>query len=236
MTIIEWRELVDAGLIQLDKDGNEIKEQQYNISMMKVNVIGYNEVGLDYKLCEEIYENGSGKDIEGRFLDVEFLQIILESTIEWVEESSECGWWKDKCVIMLNSLKKFDDDVLVQFQELLYNIVMMNWKLFDKIYKEVSEGGCSKNEMIVKYGEEVINDYEKFGDINDVFEGDWEQELQYNISMMNYKSVCEKYGDEVGLKVLDFIEEGWGENGADEFKFDDGSVFKEVVEEFIKEL
>jgi len=53
---------------------------------------------------------------------------------------------------------------------------------------------------------------------------------------MNYKNVCEKYGDEVGLKVLDFIEEGWGENGADEFKFDDGSVFKEVVEEFIKEL
>ena len=51
---------------------------------------------------------------------------------------------------------------------------MMNWKLFDKIYKEVSEGGCSKNEMIVKYGEGVINDYEKFGDINDVFEGDWE--------------------------------------------------------------
>ena len=27
MTIIEWREMVDAGLIVLDKDGNEIKEQ-----------------------------------------------------------------------------------------------------------------------------------------------------------------------------------------------------------------
>jgi len=26
MTIIEWREMVDAGLIRLDKDGNEIKE------------------------------------------------------------------------------------------------------------------------------------------------------------------------------------------------------------------
>jgi len=26
MTIIEWREMVDAGLIVLDKDGNEIKE------------------------------------------------------------------------------------------------------------------------------------------------------------------------------------------------------------------
>ena len=84
--------------------------------MMKVkNVIGYDEVGLDYKLCEEIYENGSGKDIEGRFLDVEFLKIILESTIEWVEENSEYCWWKDKCVIMLNSLEKFDDEVLVEF-------------------------------------------------------------------------------------------------------------------------
>ena len=84
--------------------------------MMKVkNVIGYNEVGLDYKLCEEIYENGSGRDIEGRFLDVEFLKCILESTIEWVEESSEYCWWKDKCVMMLNSLEKYDDDVLVQF-------------------------------------------------------------------------------------------------------------------------
>ena len=113
---------------------------------------------------------------------------------------------------------------------------MMNWKLFDKIYKEVSEGGCSKKEMIEKYGEEVVNDYEKFGDINDVFEGDWEQELLYNIVMMNYKNVCDKYGDEVGLKVLDFIEEGWGENGADVFKFDDSEVFAEVVEEFIKEL
>jgi len=26
MTIIEWREMVDAGLIRLDKGGNEIKE------------------------------------------------------------------------------------------------------------------------------------------------------------------------------------------------------------------
>ena len=83
--------------------------------MRTVNVVSCNEVGLDYKLCEEIYENGSGRDIEGRFLDVEFLKSILESTIEWVEESSEYCWWKDKCVIMLNSLKKFDDDVLVEF-------------------------------------------------------------------------------------------------------------------------
>ena len=55
-------------------------------------------------------------------------EIILESTIEWVEESSEYCWWKDKCVMMLNSLEKYDDDVLVQFQELQYNISMMKVK------------------------------------------------------------------------------------------------------------
>ena len=53
---------------------------------------------------------------------------------------------------------------------------------------------------------------------------------------MNYKNVCDKYGEEVGLKVLDFIEEGWGENGCDEFKLDGVSVLKEVVEEFVKEI
>jgi len=83
--------------------------------MKSVNVVSYNEVSLDYKLCDEIYENGTGKDIEGRYLDVEFLKIILESTIEWVEENSKYCWWKDKCVMMLNSLEKYDDDVLVSF-------------------------------------------------------------------------------------------------------------------------
>lgn len=50
---------------------------------------------------------------------------------------------------------------------------MMNWKLFNKMYEEVTNG-FSKKEMIVRYGEEVVKDYEKFGDVNDVFEGDWE--------------------------------------------------------------
>ena len=49
---------------------------------------------------------------------------------------------------------------------------------------------------------------------------------------MNYKNVCDKYGEEVGLKVLDFIEVEYGENGADLFKCDEGE-FNEVVAEFI---
>ena len=83
---------------------------------MKVkNVIGYNEVGLNYKICEEIYENGCGKDIEGRFLDVEFLKIIFESTLEWVEDSSEFSWLKNEVVSMLDKLKEYDDAVLIEF-------------------------------------------------------------------------------------------------------------------------
>ena len=48
----------------------------------------------------------------------------------------------------------------------------MDWKLFDKIYEEVSNG-CSKKEMIEKYGKDVIDEYERFGDENEVFEGEW---------------------------------------------------------------
>ena len=53
---------------------------------------------------------------------------------------------------------------------------------------------------------------------------------------MNYNSVCEKYGDEVGDMVLDYIEEGWGENGGDLFKEVDCDVFDEIVKEFVKYL
>lgn len=92
------------------------KELQYNISMMKVkNVIGYKEVGLNYKICEEIYEGGCGKDIEGRFLDVEFLKITFESTLELVEDSSEFSWLENEIVSMLDKLKEYDDAVLIEF-------------------------------------------------------------------------------------------------------------------------
>ena len=31
MTIIEWREMVDAGLIEVDENGEEVKETSYEI-------------------------------------------------------------------------------------------------------------------------------------------------------------------------------------------------------------
>jgi len=39
----------------------------------------------------------------------------------------------------------------------------MNWELFDKIYVDVSNG-CSKKEMIKRYGVDVIKEYEEWGD------------------------------------------------------------------------
>ncbi|MDB4396112.1 hypothetical protein N9Z65_00690 [bacterium] len=50
---------------------------------------------------------------------------------------------------------------------------------------------------------------------------------------MSYKEVIEKYGENVGVELLDFIEEEYGENGADLFKCDEGE-FNEVVAEFIQ--
>ena len=75
--------------------------------MKSVNVVSYKELDLDYKLCDEIYENGTGKDIEGRYLDVEFLKIVFEDRLKWVEE--------EVVEKMLESIKDLDGDVLVEF-------------------------------------------------------------------------------------------------------------------------
>jgi len=73
--------------------------------MKSVNVVSYKELGLNYKLCDEIYENGTGKDIEGRYLDVEFLKIVFEDRLELGEIVEK----------MLDSIKDLDGDVLVEF-------------------------------------------------------------------------------------------------------------------------
>ena len=79
--------------------------------MKKVNVIGYKEVGFDYNVCDEIYENGTGKDVEGRLLDVEFWKIVFEDRLEW--EKNEL--MKKNINRMVNNISKLDDDVLVEF-------------------------------------------------------------------------------------------------------------------------
>ncbi len=79
--------------------------------MKKVNVIGYKEVGFDYNVCDEIYENGCGKDVEGRLLDVEFWKIVFEDRLEW--EKNEL--MKKNINRMVGNISKLDDDVLVEF-------------------------------------------------------------------------------------------------------------------------
>tara|TARA_R110002126_G_scaffold129634_1_gene272542 strand:- start:463 stop:702 length:240 start_codon:yes stop_codon:yes gene_type:complete len=79
--------------------------------MKKVNVIGYKEVGFDYNVCDEIYENGTGKDVEGRLLDVEFWKIVFEDRLEW--EKNEL--MKKNIKRMVGNISKLDGDVLVEF-------------------------------------------------------------------------------------------------------------------------
>ena len=79
--------------------------------MKKVNVIGYKEVGFDYNVCDEIYENGTGKDVEGRLLDVEFWKIVFEDRLEW--EKNEL--MKKNINRMVGNISKLDGDVLVEF-------------------------------------------------------------------------------------------------------------------------
>ncbi|MAO21093.1 MAG: hypothetical protein CMJ25_10110 [Phycisphaerae bacterium] len=79
--------------------------------MKKVNVIGYKEVGFDYNVCDEIYENGCGKDVEGRLLDVEFWKIVFEDRLEW--EKNEL--MKKNIKRMVGNISKLDGDVLVEF-------------------------------------------------------------------------------------------------------------------------
>ena len=81
--------------------------------MKEVKVVSYKEVGFDYNVCDEIYENGCGKDVEGRLLDVEFWKIVFEDRLEWEENEL----MKKNIKRMVESISKLDGDVLVEFQE-----------------------------------------------------------------------------------------------------------------------
>jgi hypothetical protein len=79
--------------------------------MKEVKVVSYKEVGFDYNVCDEIYENGTGKDVEGRLLDVELLTIMFEDRLEW--EKNEL--MKKNINRMVNNIGKLDGSVLVEF-------------------------------------------------------------------------------------------------------------------------
>ena len=79
--------------------------------MKEVKVVSYKEVGFDYNVCDEIYENGTGKDVEGRLLDVEFWKIVFEDRLEWEENEL----MKKNINRMVNNIGKLDGSVLVEF-------------------------------------------------------------------------------------------------------------------------
>ena len=79
--------------------------------MKEVKVVSYKEVGFDYNVCDEIYVNGCGKDVEGRLLDVEFWKIVFEDRLEWEENEL----MKKNIKRMVESISKLDGDVLVEF-------------------------------------------------------------------------------------------------------------------------
>ena len=88
-----------------------MKEVNKEVKMKKVSVVGYEEIGFEFSLCDELYEDGCGKDIEGRFLDVEFLKIVFEDRLE----NEENELMKKNIKKMLESIKDMYDDVLVEF-------------------------------------------------------------------------------------------------------------------------
>ena len=79
--------------------------------MKEVKVASYKEVGFNYSVCEEIFENGTGKDVEGRLLDVELLNIMFEDRLEWEENEL----MKKNINRMVNNIGKLDGSVLVEF-------------------------------------------------------------------------------------------------------------------------
>ncbi len=79
--------------------------------MKEVKVVSCKEVGFNYDVCNELYEDGCDKSIEGRYLDVELLNIMFQDRLEW-EESVEK---KEVISKMVSSISKLQNDVLVEF-------------------------------------------------------------------------------------------------------------------------
>ena len=79
--------------------------------MKEVKVVSCKEVGFNYDVCNELYEDGCDKSIEGRYLDVEFLNLMFEDRLEWEENEL----FKKNVNRMFENISKLDDEVLVEF-------------------------------------------------------------------------------------------------------------------------
>ncbi len=79
--------------------------------MKTIKVMGYDEIGFDYAVCDEIFENGTGKDIDGRFLDIGFWKEVLERYITFEDEPDMIK----NINKMVASIAKLDDDIHIEF-------------------------------------------------------------------------------------------------------------------------
>ena len=79
--------------------------------MKEVKVVSYKEVGFDYNVCDEIFENGTGKNVEGRFLDIGFWKVEFDSALEF-EDNPLIIKHINK---MVENISNLDDEVLVEF-------------------------------------------------------------------------------------------------------------------------
>ena len=79
--------------------------------MKTVKVASYKEVGFDYGVCEEIFENGTGLDVDGRFLEIGFWKEVFDSALEFEEDDNIIKLINE----MISNISDIDDDVLVEF-------------------------------------------------------------------------------------------------------------------------
>jgi len=79
--------------------------------MKEVKVASYKEVGLNYSICEEIYENGTGKDIDGYYLEIGFLKEVFDSALEYEDDLDKEAAIKEG----LANMADLDDEILIEF-------------------------------------------------------------------------------------------------------------------------
>jgi len=79
--------------------------------MKEVKVVSYKEVGFNYNVCDEIFENGTGMHVEGRFIDIGFWKEVFEDWLEWNERPLMIKHINE----MANNIWWLNDEILVEF-------------------------------------------------------------------------------------------------------------------------
>ncbi len=76
-----------------------------------VKFVSYKEAGLNWGICNEIYEDGCDREIDCQLIDVELLNIMFEDRLEWEEDEGKKTIIKE----MLTSLSEYSKEDLIEF-------------------------------------------------------------------------------------------------------------------------